>query len=351
MASVGEYCNALGGNMPIHSILIANNGLAAVKFIRSVRSWAYETFGTENAIFLVAMATPEDMRINAEHIRIANQFVEVPGGTNNNNYANVQLILEIAEITHVDAVWPGWGHASEDLELPNALKEKGIVFLGPPAISMAALGDKIASLLIAQAAEVPTLPWSGSHVKFPPESDLITIPDEIYRASCVYTTEEAIASCQVVGYPAMIKASWGGGGKGIRKVHNDDEVRALFKQVQGEVPGSPIFIMKVASQSRHLEVQLICDQYGNVAALHSRDCSVQRRHQKIIEEGPVTVAPPETVKELEHAARRLAKSVNYVGAATVEYLYSMETGEYYFLELNPRLQVFYYKLDFRQHHN
>ncbi|KEH34878.1 acetyl-CoA carboxylase, partial [Medicago truncatula] len=339
MASVGEYCNALGGNMPIHSILIANNGLAAVKFIRSVRSWAYETFGTENAIFLVAMATPEDMRINAEHIRIANQFVEVPGGTNNNNYANVQLILEIAEITHVDAVWPGWGHASEDLELPNALKEKGIVFLGPPAISMAALGDKIASLLIAQAAEVPTLPWSGSHVKFPPESDLITIPDEIYRASCVYTTEEAIASCQVVGYPAMIKASWGGGGKGIRKVHNDDEVRALFKQVQGEVPGSPIFIMKVASQSRHLEVQLICDQYGNVAALHSRDCSVQRRHQKIIEEGPVTVAPPETVKELEHAARRLAKSVNYVGAATVEYLYSMETGEYYFLELNPRLQV------------
>ncbi|CAI8593404.1 unnamed protein product [Vicia faba] len=199
----------------------------------------------------------------------------------NNNYANVQLILEIAEITHVDAVWPGWGHASENPELPDALKAKGIVFLGPPAVSMGALGDKIGSSLIAQAANVPTLPWSGSHVKIPPESSLITIPDEIYRAACVYTTEEAIASCQVVGYPAMIKASWGGGGKGIRKVHNDDEVRALFKQVQGEVPGSPIFIMKVASQSRHLEVQLICDQYGNVVALHSRDCSVQRRHQKI----------------------------------------------------------------------
>ncbi|WJX38678.1 acetyl-coenzyme-A carboxylase [Trifolium repens] len=339
ISEVDEFCNALGGNKPIHSILIANNGMAAVKFIRSVRSWAYETFGTEKAILLVAMATPEDMRINAEHIRIADQFVEVPGGTNNNNYANVQLILEIAEITHVDAVWPGWGHASENPELPDALKAKGIVFLGPPAISMAALGDKIGSSLIAQAAEVPTLPWSGSHVKIPPESSLISIPDEIYRAACVYTSEEAVASCQVVGYPAMIKASWGGGGKGIRKVHNDDEVRALFKQVQGEVPGSPIFIMKVASQSRHLEVQLICDQYGNVAALHSRDCSVQRRHQKIIEEGPITVAPPETVKELEQAARRLAKSVNYIGAATVEYLYSMETGEYYFLELNPRLQV------------
>ncbi|KAJ8762687.1 hypothetical protein K2173_011167 [Erythroxylum novogranatense] len=339
ISEVDEFCHALRGKKPIHSILIANNGMAAVKFIRSIRTWAYETFGTEKAILLVAMATPEDMRINAEHIRIADQFVEVPGGTNNNNYANVQLIVEMAEITRVDAVWPGWGHASENPELPDALNAKGIVFLGPPATSMAALGDKIGSSLIAQAADVPTLPWSGSHVKIPPESCLVTIPDEVYREACVHTTEEAIASCQVVGYPAMIKASWGGGGKGIRKVHNDDEVRALFKQVQGEVPGSPIFIMKVASQSRHLEVQLLCDQYGNVAALHSRDCSVQRRHQKIIEEGPITIAPLETVKKLEQAARRLAKCVNYVGAATVEYLFSMETGEYYFLELNPRLQV------------
>ncbi|KAJ7959050.1 Acetyl CoA carboxylase [Quillaja saponaria] len=339
VTEIDEFCHTLGGNKPIHSILIANNGMAAVKFIRSVRTWAYETFGTEKAILLVAMATPEDMRINAEHIRIADQFVEVPGGTNNNNYANVQLIVEMAEITHVDAVWPGWGHASENPELPDALNAKGIIFLGPPSTSMAALGDKIGSSLIAQAAEVPTLPWSGSYVKIPPESCVHTIPDEIYREACVHTTEEAIASCHVVGYPAMIKASWGGGGKGIRKVHNDDEVRALFKQVQGEVPGSPIFIMKVASQSRHLEVQLLCDQHGNVAALHSRDCSVQRRHQKIIEEGPITVAPPDTVKKLEQAARRLAKCVNYVGAATVEYLYSMETGEYYFLELNPRLQV------------
>nr|ASZ00204.1 acetyl-CoA carboxylase 2 [California macrophylla] len=339
ISEVDAFCYALGGKKPIHSILIANNGMAAVKFIRSVRTWAYETFGTERAILLVAMATPEDMRINAEHIRIADQFVEVPGGTNNNNYANVQLILEMAERTRVDAVWPGWGHASENPDLPDALNAKGIVFLGPSSKSMGALGDKIGSSLIAQAAEVPTLPWSGSHVKITPDSSLFAIPDEIYREACVYTTEEAIASCQIVGYPAMIKASWGGGGKGIRKVHNDDEVRVSFKQVQGEVPGSPIFIMKLAPQSRHLEVQLICDQYGDVAALHSRDCSVQRRHQKIIEEGPITVAPLETVKKLEQGARRFAKCVNYVGAATVEYLYSMEAGEYYFLELNPRLQV------------
>ncbi|KAJ4731697.1 Acetyl-CoA carboxylase [Rhynchospora pubera] len=337
---VDDFCQALGGTRPIHSILVANNGMAAVKFMRSVRDWALETFGNEKAILLTAMATPEDMRINAEHIRIADQFVEVPGGTNNNNYANVQKIVEIAERTRVDAVWPGWGHASENPELPEALTSKGIIFLGPPAAAMSALGDKIGSSLIAQAADVPTLPWSGSHVQIQLKDCLDTsIPDEIYRQACVYTAEEAVSTCQVVGYPAMIKASWGGGGKGIRKVHNDDEVRALFKQVQGEVPGSPIFIMKVASQSRHLEVQLLCDQYGNVAALHSRDCSVQRRHQKIIEEGPITVAPPETVEQLEQAARRLVKAVGYVGAATVEYLYSMETGEYYFLELNPRLQV------------
>ncbi|KAK9134330.1 hypothetical protein Syun_013660 [Stephania yunnanensis] len=341
VSEVDDFCYALGGKKPIHSILIANNGMAAVKFIRSVRTWAYETFGSDKAISLVAMATPEDVRINAEHIRIADQFVEVPGGTNNNNYANVQLIVEVAEITHVDAVWPGWGHASENPELPDALTEKGIIFLGPPASSMAALGDKIGSSLIAQAAGVPTLPWSGSHVKIPPDSCLDSIPESIYREACVYTTEEAVASCQVVGYPAMIKASTELHYLHVTEceVHNDEEVKALFKQVQGEVPGSPIFIMKVASQSRHLEVQLLCDQYGNVAALHSRDCSVQRRHQKIIEEGPITVAPLETIKELEQAARRLAKCVGYVGAATVEYLFSMDTGEYYFLELNPRLQV------------
>ncbi|OEL17844.1 Acetyl-CoA carboxylase 2 [Dichanthelium oligosanthes] len=339
VSKVVEFCAALGGKTPIHSILVANNGMAAAKFMRSVRTWANDTFGSEKAIQLIAMATPEDMRINAEHIRIADQFVEVPGGTNNNNYANVQLIVEIAERVGVSAVWPGWGHASENPELPDALIAKGIIFLGPPASSMNALGDKVGSALIAQAAGVPTLSWSGSHVEVPLDCCLDAIPEEMYRKACVTTTEEAVASCQVVGYPAMIKASWGGGGKGIRKVHNDDEVRALFKQVQGEVPGSPIFIMRLASQSRHLEVQLLCDQYGNVAALHSRDCSVQRRHQKIIEEGPVTVAPRETVKALEQAARRLAKAVGYVGAATVEYLYSMETGEYYFLELNPRLQV------------
>ncbi|PWA79664.1 acetyl-CoA carboxylase 1 [Artemisia annua] len=143
--------------------------MAAVKFIRIVRTWSYETLGLEKAILLVAMATPEDMRINANHIRIADQFVEVPGGTNNNNYANVQLIVENAKITHIDVVWPIWGHVYEIHDLPGALEAKGIVFLGPPATSMPALGDKTGSSLIAQAANVAALQWSGYHVKIPAE--------------------------------------------------------------------------------------------------------------------------------------------------------------------------------------
>ena len=153
------------------------------------------------------------------------------------------------------------------------------------------------------------------------------------------TQAEAAQVCEEIGYPIMLKASWGGGGKGIRKVFDGKNVKQIFKQVAAEVPGSPIFAMKLAPRSRHLEVQLIADAHGNVCSLFSRDCSVQRRHQKIVEEGPVTIAPPETLREMEIAACNLAKSVGYVGAATVEYLYLLDTKEVCFLELNPRLQV------------
>eukprot|EP00850_Spirogloea_muscicola_P013374 SM000090S24336 [mRNA] locus=s90:291408:309581:- [translate_table: standard] len=331
-ARVDLFCSQMGGSWPIKRVLVANNGISAVKFIRSVRTWAYEVFGAERAILVVVMATPEDMKANAEHIHMADQFVEVPGGTNNKNYANVQLIVEVAERTKVDAVWPGWGHASENPKLPMQLAAKNIAFMGPPAGPMAALGDKIGSSIVAQAAGVPTLPWSGSKVKVPLSDCMKPIPDDVYRKACVQDEEEAIVACQSIGYPSMMKASWGGGGKGIRKVSSDEEVRGLYKQVVGEVPGSPIFIMKLAAQSRHLEVQLLCDQLNNVAALHSRDCSIQRRHQKIIEEGPITIAPANIITLLEQKACQLARSVGYVGAATVEYLYSMETGKFYFLE-------------------
>ncbi|CAK0731625.1 hypothetical protein CVIRNUC_000020 [Coccomyxa viridis] len=334
-------CRELGGENAIHSVLVANNGIAAVKFIRSIRSWAYKHFGNERAVALVAMATPEDMRIDAEHIRMADQFVEVPGGSNNNNYGNVQLIVQVADRANVDAVWPGWGHASEKPELPTALAEtpSGIRFLGPPAGAMAALGDKIGSTILAQAAGVPTIPWSGSGVSVDFASCNGVIPPKTYSQACLHNVEEALVSCRKIGYPIMLKASWGGGGKGIRKVLSDDDVRSSFKQVQGEVPGSPIFAMKLAPPSRHLEVQLICDEHGGVASIFSRDCSVQRRHQKIVEEGPVSKAGPKVLREMERCARSLAKAVGFRGAATVEYLYTLEDGKFFFLELNPRLQV------------
>jgi acetyl-CoA carboxylase / biotin carboxylase 1 len=261
-AALKERIQTLGGDRPVHSVLVANNGLAAVKFIRSIRSWAYKTFGDHQAINLIAMATPEDMKADAEHIRAADQFVEVPGGRNVNNYANVQLIASVALRTGVDAVWPGWGHASEKPELPELLAQtpNGVRFVGPPAHAMAALGDKIGSTILAQSAGVPTLPWSGDGVMIDyaacPNG---VVPHDVYDRACIHSLSEALTCCNRIGYPVMLKASWGGGGKGIRKVLNDDDVRLVFRQVQGEVPGSPIFAMKLAPQSRHLEVQLLCD--------------------------------------------------------------------------------------------
>ena len=293
--------------------------------------------GHDRAITLIAMATPEDLGVNAEHVRLADFFVDVPGGSNVNNYANVRLIVATARRVGADAVWPGWGHASEDPSLPTALDDADIAFLGPPSGPMAALGDKVGSSILAQAAGVPTIPWSGSNVEF--HNSTIEIPDDVYRSACVDDAESCVRACKAIGYPVMIKASWGGGGKGIRRAHGDEEVRTMFPQVAGEVPRSPIFVMKLAPKSRHLEVQLLCDKHGGVCALHTRDCSVQRRHQKIIEEGPATIAPDEVLRSMENAACALARHVGYVGAATCEYLYAIETGEFFFLELNPRLQV------------
>eukprot|EP00200_Dunaliella_tertiolecta_P012627 CAMPEP_0202373002 /NCGR_PEP_ID=MMETSP1127-20130417/4091_1 /ASSEMBLY_ACC=CAM_ASM_000462 /TAXON_ID=3047 /ORGANISM="Dunaliella tertiolecta, Strain CCMP1320" /LENGTH=2753 /DNA_ID=CAMNT_0048969731 /DNA_START=204 /DNA_END=8465 /DNA_ORIENTATION=+ len=334
-----QYVTEHGGDKPFYSVLVANNGLAAVKFMRSVRSWASQALGNARAVSLLAMATPNDMRVSAEHIALADQFVEVPGGSNNNNYANVSLIVQLAERAGVDAVWPGWGHASENPELPAALAQRGIRFLGPHEAAMAALGDKVGSTILAQAAGVPTLPWSGSGVAISFEECEGDIPPELYAKACITDVEDALVRCRNIGYPCMLKASAGGGGKGIRKVNSDEEVRVLFRAVAGEVPGSPIFAMKLAPTSRHLEVQLLCDMHGNVASLFSRDCSVQRRHQKIMEEGPVTAASKEVLAKMEQRARALARSVHYVGAATVEFLYCIEEQTYNFLELNPRLQV------------
>ncbi|MCJ1388280.1 acetyl-coenzyme-A carboxylase [Xylographa bjoerkii] len=340
---VKDFVASHDGHTVITSVLIANNGIAAVKEIRSVRKWAYETFGDERAIQFTVMATPEDLQANADYIRMADQYVEVPGGTNNNNYANVELIVDVAERMNVHAVWAGWGHASENPKLPESLaaSPKKIIFIGPPGSAMRSLGDKISSTIVAQHAKVPCIPWSGEGVdQVVLDNDgIVTVADDIYDLGCTHSWKEGLEKARKIGFPVMVKASEGGGGKGIRKVDTEEGFQQLYNAAAHEVPGSPIFIMKLAGNARHLEVQLLADEYGNNISLFGRDCSVQRRHQKIIEEAPVTIARPETFHAMEKAAVRLGKLVGYVSAGTVEYLYSHSDDKFYFLELNPRLQV------------
>ena len=219
--------------------------MAATKSIMSMRRWAYLELGDEKAIKFVVMATPEDLNANAEFVRLADEYVEVPGGSNANNYANVKLIVDVAGRNEVDAVWPGWGHASENPKLPRALKAAGVAFMGPPAPVMSVLGDKIAANILAQTAKVPSIPWSGSYGNPGDDGPLQavlteegTIPQDTFEAACVTTAEEALAAAERVGYPVMLKASEGGGGKGIRMCKNAEELSAAFPQVENEQPGT-----------------------------------------------------------------------------------------------------------------
>ena len=289
--AMADYVKARGGDRPIRKILIANNGMAATKSILSMRQWAYMELGDEKAIQFVAMATPEDLKANAEYIRLADSFVEVPAGKNLNNYANVDVICSIAKENGVDAVWPGWGHASENPKLPSTLDSMGIKFIGPTGPVMSVLGDKIAANILAQTAKVPSIPWSGSYGgpdDGPLQAELNdegTIPDVIFEKATCRDVEEAVEAANNIGYEngIMIKASEGGGGKGIRFVDNEEDLRNAYIQVQNEVIGSPIFLMQLCKNARHLEVQIVGDQHGNAVALNGRDCSTQRRFQKIFD--------------------------------------------------------------------
>ena len=321
--------------------------MAATKSILSMRQWAYMTLGDESLIKFVAMATPEDLKANAEFVRLADSFVEVPGGKNSNNYGNVDVICRIAAEQKVDAVWPGWGHASENPRLPETLGSLGIKFIGPPGPVMAVLGDKIAANILAQTASVPSIPWSGSYGgdgDGPLQAALGadgTIPQDIFDKATCFDVEEAVVAAFKIGYEngIMIKASEGGGGKGIRFVENEEDLRDAYIQVQNEVIGSPIFLMQLCKNARHLEVQIVGDEHGNAVALSGRDCSTQRRFQKIFEEGPPVIAPRATFRAMEKAAQRLTQSIGYVGAGTVEYLYNADTGKFFFLEVSVGVGV------------
>ena len=176
---------------------------------------------------------------------------------------------------------------------------------------MRSLGDKISSTIVAQHAEVPCIPWSGTGVDEVKVDDhnIVTVDDDVYMRGCVKDWKEGLEAAKKIGFPVMIKASEGGGGKGIRKVDSEDTFESLYKAAASEIPGSPIFVMKLASSARHLEVQLLADQYGNNISIFGRDCSVQRRHQKIIEEAPVTIASEKTFQQMEKAAVALGRLV------------------------------------------
>uniref|UniRef100_A0A0K6S787 Uncharacterized protein n=1 Tax=Chromera velia CCMP2878 TaxID=1169474 RepID=A0A0K6S787_9ALVE len=333
-----DYVKNHGGSRSIRRILIANNGMAATKAMLSMRQWAYTEFDDDKLLQFVVMATPEDLAANAEFVRLGDKIVEVPGGPNRNNYANVPLIVETAKREGVDAVWPGWGHASENPKLPQSLADNGIEFIGPTSPVMAALGDKIAANILAQTAGVNSIPWSGNGLTAQLDKGG-HIPQETFDKACVTSADQAAAVANDIGYPVMIKASEGGGGKGIRMANNEDELRTGYQQVVNEVVGSPVFMMQLCTQARHIEVQIVGDKHGNAVALSGRDCSTQRRFQKIFEEGPPSIVKPETMRKMEKAAQRLTSSIGYQGAGTVEYLYNADKDDYYFLELNPRLQV------------
>jgi len=335
---LGKYVKNNGGSNVIRGVLIANNGMAATKAILSMRQWAYLELGLDSVFEFVVMATPEDLDANAEFIRLADTYVEVPGGKNVNNYANVELICATAKAYDVDAVWPGWGHASENPKLPDGLSALGITFIGPTSPVMSVLGDKIAANILAQTAGVPSIPWSGDGLTANLTAEG-TIPDDTFQKGTINSVEEAIVCAERIGYPVMLKASEGGGGKGIRMSYSKEELEANYPQVIAEVPGSPVFMMQLCKGARHIEVQIVGDMHGNAVALNGRDCSTQRRFQKIFEEGPPSIVPKETFKEMERAAQRLTQNIGYIGAGTVEYLYNAQSNEFYFLELNPRLQV------------
>merc|ERR1719487_2208416 len=212
-----------------------------------------------------------------------------------------------------------------------------ITFIGPQSDVMRILGDKIGSTLVAQDAGGSCMPWNGDGMRADLDENR-KIPQANFDAACITSEDEAVAAAERIGYPVMLKASEGGGGKGIRMANDEKALRAAWPQVLNEVPGSPVFLVTLCKGARHIEVQVVGDG-KNAIALGGRDCSTQRRFQKIFEEGPPIVVPNDKFTEMMKAAVALCRSLGYESAGTVEYLYIPETQDYYFLELNPRLQV------------
>jgi propionyl-CoA carboxylase alpha chain len=291
-------------------ILIANRGEIACRIIRSAKQMGIKT-----------VAVYSDADREARHVELADESVYIGPAPSRDSYLVMKNIIEACQATGAQAIHPGYGFLSENEEFSKLVEENGITFIGPKHHSIAAMGDKIASKKLAQQAQVNTIPGHNFAIE---------------------SAQEALEIAQKIGFPVMIKASAGGGGKGLRVAYNDKEAFEGFTSCQNEARNSfgddRVFIEKYVEEPRHIEIQILGDGFGNVVYLWERECSIQRRHQKVIEEAPSPFISDDTRKAMGEQAVSLAKAVNYQSAGTVEFVVGKDQS-FYFLEMNTRLQV------------
>lgn len=294
----------------IHKLLVANRGEIALRIMRSVR---------EMGILTVAVYSEADR--NALHVRFADEAICIGPPPSSQSYLVMEKIIQAAKDTQANAIHPGYGFLSENEEFARKVKEAGLIFIGPSADSIELMGSKLAAKAAVAKFNVPLVPGTSE-----PISDIVA----------------AKKISKEIGYPILIKASAGGGGKGMRVVESESDFenqmeRAISEATSAFGDGS-VFIEKYVTQPRHIEFQIFGDQHGNVVHLFERECSIQRRHQKVIEEAPSSVLTPELRNKMGEAAVNVAKAANYYNAGTVEFIVD-ENKNFYFLEMNTRLQV------------
>ncbi|MEW9921463.1 acetyl-CoA carboxylase biotin carboxylase subunit [Marimonas sp. MJW-29] len=291
-------------------ILIANRGEIACRVIKTARKMGIQS-----------VAVYSDADANALHVQMADEAVHIGPPPANQSYIVIDKIMEAIKSSGAEAVHPGYGFLSENPKFAEALEKAGVAFIGPPKGAIEAMGDKITSKKIAQDAKVSTVPG---------------------YMGLIEDADEAVKISNDIGYPVMIKASAGGGGKGMRIAWNDEEAREGFQSSKNEAANSfgddRIFIEKFVTQPRHIEIQVLCDTHGNGIYLGERECSIQRRNQKVVEEAPSPFLDPETRKAMGEQAVALAQAVGYASAGTVEFIVDGDKN-FYFLEMNTRLQV------------
>ena len=291
-------------------ILIANRGEIALRIIRACHELGIE-----------AVAVYSEADKDAPYLQLADEAICIGPGNPAESYLNVPRIVSAAEIADVEAIHPGYGFLAENINFAQICQDCGITFIGPPVEAMKLLGDKVAARKLARKVKVRVVPGSDG-----------TIEEE----------SEALKLANKMGYPVVIKAAAGGGGRGMRVVHNDISFRSSFGAAQAEAKaafGNPkVYLEKFIVEPRHVEVQVIADKAGNALHFYERDCTIQRRHQKMIEESPCGVLDERDREKLCEAALRIIKEAKYVNAATVEFLLDKDK-KFYFIEVNTRIQV------------